>query len=104
VISHIKKMALDMFREDNCKAVTCGDCPTKCACPLYVFYQATYGYGKTDIELAVELLEAHGFHVTDVREERATPTDKGPVIDDSGTRPTGAILLRVVPQATEGAA
>jgi hypothetical protein len=61
-------------------------------------------YNRTDIELAMELLEDHGFHVTDAREERATPTDKGHVIDDSGTRPTGAILLRVVPQTTEGAA
>ena len=52
---------------------------------------------KTAIEIAVEVLEDHGFHVTDAREERAIKTETGHVIDEHGIVETGAILLRTVP-------
>lgn len=52
---------------------------------------------RTGIEIAAELLEGHGFHVTDVREERARQTDSGHVVDECGLKPTGAILIRAVP-------
>jgi hypothetical protein len=52
---------------------------------------------RTNIEIAVELLENHGFHVSDIHEERARAADKGHVIDDCGMNPTGAILIRVIP-------
>jgi len=52
----------------------------------------------TNLEAVTRVLEGHGFHVTDVREERAISTsDNGHVIDGRGIHPTGAILLRVVP-------
>ena len=52
---------------------------------------------RSGIETAVKVLENHGFHVTDAREERAISTDNGHVIDCRGIKPTGAILLRVIP-------
>jgi hypothetical protein len=58
---------------------------------------------RSDIEAAVKVLEDHGFHVTDAREERAISTQTGHVIADSGINPTGAILLRIVAyEATDG--
>jgi hypothetical protein len=49
------------------------------------------------MEIAVKLLEDHGFHVTDANEERAMKTGGDYVIDRLGTRETGALLMRVVP-------
>jgi hypothetical protein len=63
----------------------------------YCFFSAADKSSRTDIEVAVGLLEDKGFHVTDAREERAIPTHNGHVIDECGTRTTGAILLRAVP-------
>jgi hypothetical protein len=53
--------------------------------------------GGTNIEMAVQVLEDHGFHVTDAKEERAVNTDTGHVISAKGINPTGALLLRVIP-------
>ncbi|MDR1399421.1 MAG: hypothetical protein LBJ41_05825 [Treponema sp.] len=50
------------------------------------------------IEIAVQVMEDHGFHVTDAREERAANTEIGHVISENGIRPTGALLLRVAPE------
>jgi beta-lactam-binding protein with PASTA domain len=72
-------------------------------CLLYCFFSACDENNRTDIEVAVELLEDNGFHVSDAREERAKKTETGHVIDDNGTVDTGAILLRIVP-GNEGAA
>jgi hypothetical protein len=70
-------------------------------CLLYCFFSACDENNRTDIEIAVELMEDNGFHVSDAREERATRTEKGHVIDDHGTVDTGAILLRIVPKIEE---
>ena len=56
---------------------------------------------RSDIEVLIMGLEAQGYHVTDVKEERAVSTETGHVIDDRGMKPTGAILIRVVP-TTQG--
>jgi hypothetical protein len=54
------------------------------------------GY-KTALEIMVQLLEDHGFHVTDAKEERAAKTETGHVIDERGIDATGAILIRAIP-------
>jgi hypothetical protein len=93
------KSMLDDFRALNCKAASCRECEQSRICQLNLFFETAAGEGGdgTNIEIAVKTLEDHGFHVTDAREERARPTDSGHVIDDRGTKPTGAILLRAVP-------
>jgi hypothetical protein len=95
----VNKTMLDDFRALNCKAASCEGCEQRRICLLNVFFETAGGGGGdgTNIELAVKVLEDHGFHVTDAREERARPTDSGHVIDDCGIKPTGAILLRAVP-------
>jgi hypothetical protein len=95
----VNKEMFDDFRAFNCKAKTCEGCEQNRICLLNAFFNNAVGEGGdgTDIELAVKILEDHGFHVTDAREERARPTDNGHAIDDCGIKPTGAILLRAVP-------
>jgi hypothetical protein len=95
----INRAMLDDFRESKCKAKSCEECGKSRICLLNVFFETAVGESgdSTDIEIAVKVLEDHGFHGTDAREERATPTDKGHVIDERGIKPTGAILLRAVP-------
>lgn len=93
-----KSRTLDDFRAANCKAASCTECETNRLCMLYAFFSACDENSRTDIEVAAEVLEDHGFHVTDVREERATRTGTSYVIDDNGTVNTGAILIRIVPR------
>jgi len=93
---NIKNRILDEFRFENCSAEDCAECDKKPWCMLYAFFSATTK-NRTNIEIAVELLENHGFHVTDANEERAVPTENGHVIDECGIKPTGAILIRAVP-------
>jgi hypothetical protein len=90
---------LDNFRAFNCKAKTCEECQQAQACLLNAFFETAVGEGGdgTDIELAVKALEDRGFNVTDIREERARRTDNGHVIDECGIKPTGALLIRVIP-------
>ena len=101
--ARLKSRTLEDFRAANCKAASCKECETNRLCLPYCFFSACNENNRTDIEVAVELLEDNGFHVSDAREERATRTEKGHVIDDNGTVDTGAILLRIVPR-NEGAA
>jgi hypothetical protein len=98
----LNRGTLDKFREANCTAPSCFKCEKSRSCQLYTFCEACSDYNRTDIELAVELLEDHGFHVSEAREERATATEAGHIIDERGTRPTGAILLRIISQTAEG--
>jgi hypothetical protein len=98
----VKTQTLDDFRAANCKAASCGECGDNRMCLLYCYFSSAGKNNRTDaerteIEVAVGILEDNGFHVTDAREERATPTDKSHVIDERGIKPTGAILLRAVP-------
>jgi hypothetical protein len=95
----VNKAMLDDFRAANCKSATCEECEQSRICLLNVFFETAVGEGGdgTDIEIAVKALEDHGFHVTDAREERCRNTGNGYVIDDSGVRETGAILLRAIP-------
>jgi len=92
-----KKRVLEEYRVGNCEAESCADCEKNDQCMLYLFFASSSYGNRTEIEIAVELLEDHGFRVTDAREERATMTEYGHVIDEHGVKPTGAILLRVVP-------
>jgi hypothetical protein len=100
--SSIKTRTLEDFRAANCKAASCGECETNRVCMLYAFFSACDENSRTDIEVAVELLEDNGFHVSDAREERATRSETSHVIDDNGTVNTGAILLRIIPKREEG--
>jgi predicted nucleic acid-binding Zn ribbon protein len=93
----INTQTLDDFRAANCKAASCEECGNNRMCLPYYFFSAVAKCSRTDIEVAVGLLEGNGFHVTDAREERSTSTDKGHVIDERGVKTTGAILLRAVP-------
>jgi hypothetical protein len=102
VKARVNHRTLKDFRAANCKAASCGECETSRLCLPYRFFSACDENNRTDIEVAVELLEDNGFHVSDAREERATRTEKGHVIDDNGTVDTGAILLRIIPR-NEGA-
>jgi hypothetical protein len=92
-----KNRILDDFRAANCEAVSCAECGTNKICMLYAFFSACDENNRTAIEVAVELLEDHGFHITDIREERARRTDNGHVIDECGIKPTGALLIRAIP-------
>ena len=56
---------------------------------------------ETAIEKSIRVLEENGFHVTDAKEERAINTETGHVIDSQGLNPTGAILIRAVPETPE---
>jgi hypothetical protein len=100
----VKTQTLDDFRAANCKAASCGECGDNRMCLLYCYFSGAGKNSRTDterteIEVAVEILEGNGFHVTDAKEERAIPTDNGYMIDERGIRSTGAILLRAVPVA-----
>jgi len=92
-----KRRALETYRAARCNGKPCVECKKNEQCMLYILFATTDCENLTGIEIVVELLEDHGFHVTDAREETATVTEYGHVIDANGTRPTGAILLRVVP-------
>ena len=94
----VNKWMLDNFREFNCKAKSCEECENSRTCLLRAFFETEVDEGGdgSDIELAVKALEDSGFHVTDVREERAIRTGTSYVIDDNGTVNTGAILIRAV--------
>jgi hypothetical protein len=97
-----KTQTLDDFRAANCKAASCEECENNRLCLPYAYFSALNKNNRTDIErtnikVAVELLEDNGFHVSDVHEERAIRTGTGYVIDDNGMVDTGAILLRVIP-------
>ena len=94
----LKRRVVDDFRAANCKIASCEECETNRLCLLYAFFSAAGANNRTHFEDAVELLEDNGFHVTDIREERASRMDGFHVIDDSGIHTTGAILLRVVPK------
>jgi hypothetical protein len=94
----MKQRTLEDFRAANCKAASCTECETNRVCLPYTFFAACQECNRTDIEVAVKVLEDKGFHVSEAREERATRTETGYVIDDHGTVDTGAILLRVVPR------
>jgi hypothetical protein len=93
----IENRTLNDFRTANCKAASCEECETNRLCLLYCFFSARDEGSRTNIEVVTKVLEDNGFHVTDIREERARSTDHGHVIDDCGINPTGAILFRAVP-------
>jgi hypothetical protein len=96
VNARIEQRTLEDFCAANCKAASCAECETNRMCLPYTFFSACNENSRTDIEVAVELLEDNGFHVSDAREERATRAGTSYVIDDKGTVDTGAILLRIV--------